>query len=59
MRSEYQEWDFDDWEGAWNISVGSVYVCDRCKNTLIVSKGGTGTLSLKCCGEQMRLYRGK
>ncbi|MDD5090420.1 MAG: hypothetical protein PHQ23_05835 [Candidatus Wallbacteria bacterium] len=58
MQTEYREWDFDEWEKAWSISVGEVYTCSECRNMLIVSKGGTGSLDLKCCGKPMTLYRG-
>ena len=58
MENEYREWDFEEWEKAWNIEVGKVYTCDVCKNTLLVCKGGTGTLDLQCCGRQMKEFRG-
>lgn len=58
MNTEYKEWDFDEWEKAWNIKVGKVFVCDKCKNALLVCKGGTGTLDLKCCGSPMTEFKG-
>lgn len=54
----YKEWDFDNWEKAWNIKVGTIYHCEKCKNTVMVMKGGEGVLDLKCCGSPMKEYKG-
>jgi len=59
MKKQYNEWDFDDWENGWNIKVGKVYICEKCKNTVMVSKGGTGVMKLICCDEEMKEFSGE
>lgn len=48
------EWNLDDWAHAWRIAVGSVYRCAQCGNTVIVVRGGMGTLEPRCHGAAMQ-----
>ncbi len=47
------EWNLGEWEEALTIHVGDVYVCRRCQNIVMVSKGGIGVMELVCCGQNM------
>jgi hypothetical protein len=46
-------WDLGDWEDSLNIDVGSSYICKKCNNIAMVTKGGLGVLQLGCCGQLM------
>ena len=45
-----EEWTVDQWLKAYNISVGTVYRCEKCGAMIMVTKGGVGVL------EPMRRY---
>ena len=47
------EWDLAEWERALTINVGTVYVCRRCGNVVMVTKGGVGVMEMTCCGDAM------
>ncbi len=47
------DWDLDQWEKALTIHVGTTYVCRRCENLVMVTKGGIGVMELVCCGKPM------
>jgi hypothetical protein len=52
------EGHLEDWEKALTIHVGTAYACRKCKNLVMVTKGGIGVLELVCCGKPMeRLAR--
>lgn len=56
MGGEYSgEWTVDQWMSAWTINVGKAYACDQCRSMIMVTKGGTGVLEPRCCGQAMRL----
>ncbi len=48
------EWNADEWQQEWTISVGRAYVCKKCGTMLMVTKGGVGVLEPKCCGLDMQ-----
>jgi len=47
------EWDLGDWEQALTIHVGTTYVCRKCQNIVMVTRGGVGVMQLICCGRPM------
>lgn len=47
------DWDLGDWEKELTINVGTAYVCRRCQNIVMVTRGGIGVLELDCCGGAM------
>jgi hypothetical protein len=53
------EWTVEEWMGAWNIRVGTVYSCRKCGSMIIVTKGGVGVLEPKCCGRDMAQVSGR
>ena len=52
------DWDLDEWEKALTINVGTTYVCRRCENVAIVTKGGVGVMEMVCCGKEMEKLAG-
>ncbi len=46
-------WELEDWERALTIHVGAAWRCTRCKNLVMVTRGGVGVMELKCCGAPM------
>jgi len=54
------EWDLGDWEEVLTINVGAAYACRKCKNLVMVTRGGVGIMELVCCGRLMeRVDRGR
>ncbi len=53
------DWDLAAWEKALTIRVGECYVCRKCENVVMVTKGGVGVLELKCCGQPMEKVTAK
>jgi len=51
----HPEWELEAWEKAFTINVGRAYVCRECDNLVMVTKGGVGSLDLKCCNKQMEI----
>lgn len=49
------DWNLGDWEAALTIQVGTAYACRQCSNLVMVTRGGVGTLDLKCCGAPMEI----
>jgi len=47
------EWNLGEWEQALTIHVGEAYVCRKCGNAVIVTRGGVGVMDLACCGKPM------
>ena len=47
------EWNLGDWEQALTIHVGTMYVCRKCENLVMVTRGGVGVMELVCCGRRM------
>jgi hypothetical protein len=47
------DYGLDDWEKALTINVGAVYICRKCANRVMVTRGGLGSLDLVCCGHAM------
>ena len=53
------EWSSQDWQSAWSIGVGKMYKCEECGNTVMVVRGGTGTLDPRCHGKTMSSVEAK
>lgn len=47
------DWDLEEWEQALTINVGSSFVCRKCGNIVMVTRGGVGVMELVCCGVLM------
>ena len=47
------DWDLGEWEARLTIEVGAAYVCRKCQNLVMVTRGGVGVMELICCGEPM------
>lgn len=47
------EWGLEEWERALTIHVGTAYACRKCGNLAMVTRGGVGTMELRCCGGPM------
>lgn len=47
------EWALGEWEKALTINVGKTYACRKCRNLVIVTRGGVGVMELVCCGQAM------
>jgi hypothetical protein len=52
------EWDLGDWEDVLTIHVGTSYVCRKCGNVAMVTRGGVGIMELVCCGDPMEKAAG-
>jgi len=48
-----QNWDLAEWENVLSIHVGTAYGCRACGNLVMITRGGTGILDLRCCGKPM------
>ena len=47
------DWDLAQWQKALTIHVGATYVCSKCENLAMVTRGGVGVMELVCCGQPM------
>ena len=63
MQDDYQStnqaWELEQWEKALTIQVGTAWVCRECDNLVMVTRGGTGVMELKCCGQPMERVHAK
>jgi hypothetical protein len=46
-------WNLGEWEQALTIDVGASFLCRKCENVVMVTRGGVGVLDLVCCGDPM------
>jgi len=53
------EWDLGEWEKVLTIHVGTMHVCRKCGNIVMVTRGGVGIMELNCCGKPMEQIESK